>query len=496
MLPLWLVPFPPMLDYPQQLAAAAIIRFYGDPARALQRTFELVLLRPHSLSKLVTAGFALAMPIEAAGKLCISLAMIAIAPCVLLLCRRTGRPSWYALLALAVTYNTAFYWGFLDNLVAYPLVLFGVWLADRLFEEPFGVRSWLLLAACGLLFYTVHLEFLLVFAGAVGWLALARLPGWKNLAVWLSALVPGLALGVGVLAWAHLHAAQVMTGYQQRLAAEATRFSPLPEKLARVPEILFGADVEGAQFLLLAILLLVLAALVLTRSRQAAPATTSDGRAPGVLYRTRFVTLSAWVVVLFLCLPDFSRGYMVCDRLLPLAFMLLVPGLPRPGPRLPRLAMLLALILVVLQFLETTTGFLTFAADSAGLRELLDQTAPGQSLAGLIYEPGSVAWTEPAVMDHFPAYYQVFKGGRVHFSFAQFFNSPVAYRPGQDYEDALLAEWNEWNPQRFVYPRHARYYRYFLVRGGPEHLAAAFGPYLAQTRVRKAGRWYLVERLR
>jgi hypothetical protein len=98
-------------------------------------------------------------------------------------------------------------------------------------------------------------------------------------------------------------------------------------------------------------------------------------------------------------------------------------------------------------------------------------------------------------MDHFPAYYQVFKGGRVHFSFVQFFNSPVAYRPGQNYEDALLAEWNEWNPQKFVYPRHAGHYRYFLVRGGPETLGAAFGPYLRECRVRKSGRWYLVERL-
>jgi hypothetical protein len=496
-LPLWLISFPPMVDYPQQLAAASILRFYGDPVRALQKTFEIVLLRPQGLFEMVTASFALVMPIDVAGKLVVSLCLITIPPCVLLLCRRTGRPAWYALLALAVTYNTAFYWGFVDNLVAYPLVLLGVWLADRSFDGTFGVRAWSGLAALGVLFYAVHLELLLILSGAVGWLALVRRPSLRQLAVWLSSMVPGLAVGIGTLAWAHVHAAAVMTGYQQRLAAERTRFTPLPEKIGRVPGILFGYYTEGTQFLLLAILLAVL--LILFFWRLPRPAGSAPG-APGTrsgdaLYRTRFATLGAWMVLLFLVLPEFTEGYLVCDRILPLAFMLLVPGLPVAVPRQLRLAATLTGGLLLVQLLQTATSFFSFAAESAGLRELLDQSAPGQALAGLMYEPGAVAWTEPPVMDHFPAYYQVFKGGRVHFSFVQFFNSPVAYRPGQNYEEALLAEWNEWNPQKFIYPRHAGRYRYFLVRGGPESLAAAFGPYLRECRVRKSGRWFLVERV-
>ncbi len=486
-----------MVDYPQQLALASIIRFYSEPARALQKTFELVLLRPQGLFKLVTATFALVMPIDAAGKLVVSLCLIAIAPCVLLLCRRTGRPGWYAFLALAITYNTAFYWGFVDNLIAYPLVLLGAGLADRWFDQPFGWRSWSCLAALGVLFYAVHLEFLLILIGSLGWLALARRPRPRQFMVWLSSMLPGLAVGMGTLAWAHIHAATVMTGYQQRLSAERTRFAPLGEKLGRLPDLLFGAYTEGTQFLLLAMLLAVILVLYFWRIREI----SEDGeageadRSGGWLYRTRFATLGGWVFFLFLILPDFTTSYMVCDRLVPLAVMLLIPGLPIPQARQLRLAATLTGGLVVLQLLQTATSFFSFAAESAGLRELLDQTEPGQSLAGLIYEPGVTAWTEPAVLEHFPAFYQVFKGGRVHFSFVQFFNSPVAYRPGQNYEDALLAEWNEWNPQKFIYPRHASHYRYFLVRGGPEHLAAAFGPYLQECRVKKIGRWYLVERL-
>jgi hypothetical protein len=414
---------------------------------------------------------------------------MAVAPATLLLCRRSGRPGWYALLALAVTYNTAFYWGFADNLVAYPLVLFGAWLADRSFDAPFGVRSWLLLAACGVLFYTVHLEFLLILIGAVGWLALVRRPRPRQLALWLSSMLPGVALGMGVLAWAHVHADEVMTGYQQRLAAEATWFTPLPEKLAQVPDLLFGAYVEGSQYLLTAIFLAIVLVLAVPREKG-----DGDGEDGGALYRTRFATLAGWLGLLYLVLPAFTRGYMVADRLAPLAVMFLIPGLPHPPAGRLRPAALLTAGLLALQFLQTTTSFFRFAAETEGLRELLAQTEPGQALAGLIYEPDTVTFTWPRVLAHFPAYYQVEKGGRVHFSFAQFFNSPVAYRPGQNYESDLLATWNEWNPQHFNYPRQGRSYRYFLVRGGPEHLAAAFGPYLLEARVRRAGRWFLVER--
>ncbi|HXU34571.1 MAG TPA: hypothetical protein VN851_28680 [Thermoanaerobaculia bacterium] len=495
-LPLWLVRYLPMVDYPQQLAAAAILRFYGDPARALKETYEIVLWRPQGLFEMLTAGFGFLLPIEGAGKLVVSLSLLAVPLAAALLCRRTGRPAWYALLALGLTYNDAFSWGFVDNLIAYPLVLLGLALADRFFDQPFGARSWTILAALGLLFYTVHLEFLLIFAGAVGWLALVRRPRFSRLALQVSSMVPGLALGMGALAWAHLHAAEAMTGYQQRLAAEPSHFAPLAARIAHMPSILFSGTADGGCYLLTAILLGVVLVLAVPRSE------AESGNGGGALYRTRFLSLAAWVALLYFVLPNYTRGYLVSDRLLPLAVMLAIPGLPSlpPESRRLRLAALLTAGLLAGQFLRTATGFLAFSSEVEGLGELLDPTEPGQSLAGLIYEPGGErgahGWDEPPTLIHTPAYYQVAKGGRIHFSFVQFFNSPVAYRPGKNDDDPLLAEWDEWNPQKFFYERHGLHYRYFLVRGGAERLTAAFGPHLAEMQVKRAGRWFLVERPR
>jgi hypothetical protein len=487
--PLWAVRFPPMLDYPQQLGAAAILRGWHDPTLRFQAAYALSLARPQGGFEMLTAAFAWLVPLETAGKLVVALSLLAVLPAAAALCRRSGSPPWFALLALAVTYNHAFYWGFVDNLLAYPLMIGGVTLADRLLERRFGVTSWLLLALWTLLFYAVHLEFLLVFAGAVGWLAIVRRPDWRTLTRWLSPLAPGLALGAGVLAWAHLNARTVMTGFEQRLQMESTIVRSTPDKLRAVPSLLFGAHSDGVQVLLFT--LLTLALLVPVLAAPPALSAPSDGR--DLLFRTRFASLAAWIAFLFLALPEFSRGYLISERLLPLAFMLLASSLPLPSPAGRRAAALVIGLLLAVGLAVNFSAFRRFAAETAGLGELLAGAAPGEALAGLVIETRSAGWETP-VFTHFPAYYQVLRGGRVQFSFAQFFNSPVRYRSGQNWEEPLLAEWDAWNPQRFVYSRHGGRFRYFLVRGGPHALAELFGPALAGLRVRSAGRWSLVER--
>ncbi len=490
-LPLWLTRYLPMVDYPQQLAMASILRYYNDPARMLQQAYEPALLRPQGLFEVIVAGLAWLMPIEHAGKVVLALSLALVVPAAVALCRRTGRPDWYALFALAVTYNHAFYWGFADNLLAYPLVLAGGALADKLFDRPrFGWREWLPLAGCALLFYAVHLQFLLVFVGLVGWLALARRPGPKRLAAWLSTLVPGLALGMGVLAWAHLHAAEVMTDYQDRLQSKLPYYRPFMEKIVNIPDEWFGGYADAAQYLLLALLLLAVLALLVPFPRSTRPAEGDH------LYRSRFLVPVLGLVVLFFILPEFVNGYFVAERILPLAFMLAVPALPVPPSLVRRrVAALLLGGLLVLAAGQVSASFLRFGAEIAGLEEILHSAEPGQPLAGLMYSSLASEYAWPPVLIHFPAYYQVEKGGRIHFSFVQFFNSPVRYRPGQNWEDGLLVEWDEWSTRKFSYPRHGKHFRYFLVRGDPEHVSAAFGAYPAEIRVRSAGRWFLIERL-
>ncbi|HVT18881.1 MAG TPA: hypothetical protein VHQ90_22180 [Thermoanaerobaculia bacterium] len=517
--PLWTVPFPPMTDYPQQLALAAILRFYDDPARLFRETYELWWTAPHSLWKLLVAGLAWLLPINTAGKLVVALSLAAVGPAALALCRQAGRPAWYALLPLALVYNSAFYWGFVDNLLAYPLLLAGIALTDRLLARgglaegrPPAFSSWLLLAGFTLLFYEVHLQFLVIFAASVGWLAVVRLPRPGRLLLWLSPLLPGLLLAAAVLGASTRPG--VLSGYEARmrsfLDSVPVHRLPLSEKLARLPDLLFG-DHPGPVRLVLAALLAGTLLVLLLPGRRAAPsrlpASPAAASSPGpaaagpsrlgaareLLVRGRFASLAGWLGLAYLLLPEVSHSYvLVAERLVPAAAMVAVAALPpaRPGRR--RLAAALLAGLLVLQLGATLTAFLRFGGESAGLAELLATTEPGQNLAGLIYDRYAAGWRHAPVLLHFPAYYQALKGGRVLFSFAVFYHFPVRFRPGQGWDD-LLAEWDDWNPRHFSFPRHGARFRYFLVRGEARQLAAAFGPYLAGLRVRSAGGWYLVE---
>ncbi|HEX3552500.1 MAG TPA: hypothetical protein VIA62_04650 [Thermoanaerobaculia bacterium] len=507
-LPLWVAPFPPMVDYPQQLALAAILRWYGDPARRFRETYELALWAPHGLFKLLVAGLAWVLPINVAGRLVVSLSLVAVGVAALALCRRAGRPPAYALLALSLTYNYAFFWGFVDNLLAYPLALGGVALADGLFDRPFTARSWLALAAVGVLFYTVHLQFLLLFAGAVGWIAVCRLPGWRRLALWLSALVPGLAAGLAAMAYGVLRSpAGVITAYERRMRQAPPVRLPVPVKLVRVPDLLFGPTGDWRAWTALALLMAVVAlAAVASRERRdsrdsrdmkedGAPSLLSLKSLMSLLFRTRFATLAGWLAVLYLALPEFRGGYLIAQRIAPFAAMVAVTALPVPRPDRRRLVAWAAAALVVFQLGQTLEGFLRFRTESEGLAALLAETEPGQSLAGLTFERSSASWPGMPVYLHFPAYYQVYKGGRILFSFAELFQTSARFRPGQSWDD-LLAEWNEWSPQLFDWDRHAGRFRYFLVRGDLNDVAVAFGREPAELglSLRRAGRWWLFER--
>ena len=485
--PLWTIPFPPMLDYPQQLAVASIVRWIGDPAWGFGEAYELALGRPQGLFEMVTAGLAWVMPIEVAGKLVLSLSLAGVLPATVALCRRTGRPDWYALLALAVTYNHTFYWGFMDSLVAYPLFLGAVAMADRLLDGSFGLRSWLLLAGATALFYTVHLQMLFLLAGAVGWLALVRQPTVRRLAPQLSALVPGVVLGAGVLGWAHLHGEEIMTGFQQRLRAEPTVLMSTGDKVGRMSGLLFGEYTDGSQALLFTVLLSVL--LILAVRLRYRP----EGEMGDILLRTRFATLAGWVALLYFLLPEYTSGYLVAGRLVPVVVMLAACALPLPGRNRRWVALALTALLLGYQLRLVADGFRIFAVESAGLDRLLEQAEPGQALAGLLYERRSSVWGTPEVMAHFPAYYQVYKGGRVLLSFVQFFNAPVRYRPGANWEDEVLARRVNWFDPYGFDAREAARFRYLLIRGGREHLRDVLGPGGADVRVSSAGRWHLVD---
>ena len=437
-LPVWLTTFPPMVDYPQHLAMAAALRFWGDPARGFAATYRVAWAAPQALFEWLTAGLAWLLPIEAAGKLAVALAIAAVGPAALALARRLGRPDWYALLPLTATYNYAYSWGFVGTLFAYPLFLAGLAMADRLLDalggaRRFGARAWLLLAGLTLVFYLVHLQLLLLFAAAVAWLVLIRWPGWRRALGPLSAPLPGVLLVVAVVLLPNLLTPErTFSPYELSMKVVGTRWHALPLKLVVLPGLVFGSP-PGMKELALAALALGLGAVFVARRRQE----EQVGRKGDRLFAARFAWLAGCLFAFYLLLPERFMGYLVAERLAPLAAMLALVALPAPPPRRTFLLKGVAAGLLVLRLGLATAEALVFERDAAGLAALLRTAEPGRRLAGLVYDPyadppgeGPTLLRYP-VFTHFPALYQALRGGELLFSFAQLSHSVVRYRPGR-----------------------------------------------------------------
>ena len=519
-LPVLVARFPPMVDYPQHLAMAAVYRFYGDAERGFAENFALTWWRPHGAWELLTAALARVMPIELAGKLLVAASVAALAPAALAVLRRRGGDGWWpwALAALACGYGYAFWFGFVGSLLAYPLFLAGVALADRALagDGRRGDRApspgWWALVALGLLFYAVHLQFLFLLVAAVGCLTLCH-RGAGGARCWrpLAALVPGVGLALAALASARLADAGSLSPLERAMAATPAAWNPLPVKLATMSGLTFGIHGDGSEFAVSLLLLAVAVLAVLWRRRGTperkatfeVPATFGGRRGRPVhgevpaafsgwgenLRRQRFAVLAAALLIVYLAAPERVQAYLVAGRIAPLAVMVACCALPPPRAERRRLLACLLAVLVACQLAVVAFDVRAFDRETAGLDGLLATTAAGRDLLGLVFEPTSVRVPAFPIHAHLPAYYQVRRGGRVLNSMADFFHTPVAYRPGRDW-GGLPVLLSERNPQDFDLRRDGGRFDYVLVRGDADRVRGLFAG--VSLPVRSAGRWHLV----
>jgi hypothetical protein len=107
--------------------------------------------------------------------------------------------------------------------------------------------------------------------------------------------------------------------------------------------------------------------------------------------------------------------------------------------------------------------------ETRDLDALLSSIPPGRRTASLIFERFSrqVAF---APFLHIGAYYQAERGGVSFFSFADFPQSPIRFRP-DNRPPRVRARW-EWAPE-LVRDRDLAWFEYVITRGGPGRLASS-----------------------
>jgi hypothetical protein len=450
----WVAPHPPMIDMPQHAGQVTLLKEMLLGQSPWTDQFQINLFTPYIIGYGLALPLSFLMPVGAALKLLLSLSYIAfVFMCVKLRKQfeADARLDWFFLLSF---FGFAYTWGFFTFLIAAPIGLWFLLLAERYAAKPDGKRGAAVVAA-GLVMLASHG---LIFGfgwGAGGALLVVRTRKLKPL---LAAIWPYAVLAVTCAAYFWINRqinAGLQTGLEQGLKWEWNlfRLGPLLYTIAAGTQRTSSAPFWPIVFFMAAV--------------------------PWLLgLRIDWRHNSSWVpfaivVLILAAVPHFALNtaflYERFALFLAPAYAWMFVKKPAAGdePLAQRssFAKLYVPLLVIVcwTMLGVHTGRAwRFAQESADFDAVLRVLEPGQRALSLVYDRHSDAANTYNVYLHYPVWYQAEKSGFVDFNFAWFPPQIVRYRP--EHLPAVSTGF-EWHPQGFDWKRHDGVdYRYFIAR--------------------------------
>ncbi len=458
-LPLWVTAHPPIQDWPQHLAAIRVLHSFSDPSFGFEQFFVLDLGRTqyltvyfgaHLLAYLV--GVALALKIVA------SAAIVSLPLAIAAFARELGRAPSVGLLAVPLTYSAHLILGFVNFVLALPLMFTALALAARDRRRPRRYLPWLTSAVLVACFYTHVVPF------AIGGLGAALLGIGGSVRATLARVVP-LALGALVaLPWLVFSPAGSTLRGALGGGTRPPVYLSFAENWEQLP--LWLTDVwrsDWDRHLLLA--WAALAALWLAAGVTAWVSTPQRG------FVGRHLALAALPIACgfayFLAPNGHAWIWPINTRFLLLALLLTLPIVPSPAQLPQRVLALASAALGLLGVVFVARACIDFEREVGALDRAIARIPPAQRVAGLIWSSGSEV-VEFAPFLHAVAYYQAQRGGAVMFSFADFPQSPFRFR--EDNRPPRVRPRWEWMPERVVPDRDLDWYDWIITRGGPGSL--------------------------
>jgi hypothetical protein len=465
----------PSVDFPQHVAQLSAWVHIDDPGYGFSQQFEINRTTPYLLGYLLARPFVSWLGVIGALKLVILFAALANVGAYALLLRTVEQDIWLSLLGFPLTFGFCFYFGFLNFLLATPLIVAAATLALRYGRQPHTQGALLVAAVLATTLLTHGLAFIVA-----TYTALAVYVGERGRCVWRSVAslwpfaVPTLVAAPWLLRFGSTGVSSehpyrwTPREFPSRLIHEFTRILEFPATL-----LAFGpGDSLAAVFGLC----LVLAAML------------SLSRYSSAWHRWTLYGVGVW-------------GYLLAPfEVLGVAFLyerfasLVVPGMMLlAGSSAPVLAAERRRPIVVLLSLAWLA--ILFARVHAFNVEARDFDAAVASLPPrlrvrplVVAKKGEVFPGLPVYL-HFPAYYQAKRGGYLGYSFARYSVLLMRYRPGVD---PGMAEDEEWKPALFDASREVPRYDCFMIRAEsdvePSFLRDTPSPIRLAAHV---GRWWI-----
>ena len=462
--PVWIVRYPPMQDFPLHVATLRILHDLDNPHFGFASDFQLTLGRTQYIGFYLAGhllAFVVGVPVAARLLICFYLAGTLLALRSLLLA--LGRDPWLFLAAVPVLYNPLLALGLLPFLISIPVLLWGVaaLLAEK--RAP-SFRTSAAVAAIGFSLVYLHVASLGLFLVAALLLFPYRAGGGARAAAVVS-LVPC----AGALAWWLL-----FTNVGRSVFAVTTHWGtgesrpPFSAAVADMYPWLANAFPDPSDEITFAITLCAVAAIAWSAHK---------GAVPLRLQVPYYGILPLFCLALYLTGAR-SRGVIwpLAQRYMLPAALLAIPLLPLPtSERAGRWAKAALAACGALCVVNAAVHYVRFDRDDLGdFPAALEQMDARKHVAALIFQPrasSSRFW--PFL--HFGSYYQVEKGGVVDFTFAGYDQWPVDFEKGRYplFDGPASPRW-EWLPSEVVRSQPlSSYFDYALVRDRGDQPAPA-----------------------
>jgi hypothetical protein len=363
-LPLWIVKYPPLLDYPNHLARVFILTHINDPNYQFSQYYTATLgPYPYLTMDLLLTGLQKLCAIFTGGRIILSLCVLAVPLAAWFFVRQANRENTaLACWGLLSAYNIFFFWGFVNWQLSMALVLLvaGLWI--RYLARATNVR-WLILLVVVTVLYFTHLQgFGLAGLIVTAYAALTR-KGFRSIA---RALLQGWAL---FLPGGSLHLITRITT-RETSAAWAMNFHPLSDKWDRLYFFMQGYSPALDTLTLLALIACAVGAWWQNREFK---------------WNHPWPAITTGLFLLYWIFPGYGVNWAGDDadvRLLPFIFMLL-PAVIYTGRR----ARWLALVACLLFCARSATVMRTFRAEQPeliGMARAFSMTPPNARVLPVI----------------------------------------------------------------------------------------------------------------
>lgn len=461
---LW-VSQPPMADLPQHAAQIQILLDWNDPQLDRQATYRLDLFTPYLIAYAPAWLLAHVMPLVWALKLMVAASLIALPWAARRLIARVGGPVELSWLVFPLALSYAYHWGFLNYIVATPLVLLFTELCVWHSENP-TTRSATAVALSTLgLFFCHAIVGGLACAVGGGMSLLRRAAAGDLLRRWPAALLPFAAPLPLIGLWA-ARTQPDLTDFAKFIA-----WSGFFERLGDLTTWITGWE-NSLPHLLLGVGLLALPFLLGARpSRQA----------------WRWWPFAACVVLgmvwpdIFLAIARIAGRFAVF--LLPFLLFACEPAGLRERRPLPEFVAVMAAVGLLLSQAANTYSW---QQQIRPFDDVLAAAEPGHTALTLNFLRGSTYGPSPLTIS-LPQWYMLEgRSPRVDPSFAMQYPLLVRYHPDQMPELPFALAWN---PASYDWRVHTRYDYYFVI--APEDVSARLFPPGAVERVTVMEPYYL-----